>query len=126
MKAMAKVTITIEDGFKDGRPTVKVNAQVDRQGLAENAPATDAMLHGLNIIRMWDCGSLPASMRVTCVDALQSRDAILKRIEAAKRGAGPAAGLKVVEGKVANDAPGASEASEEEPAPATEEPPPAA
>ena len=119
---MAKVTITIEDGFKEGRPTVKVHAVVDRQGLSESAPATDAMLHGLNIVRQWDAGALPAGMKIVCADALQSRNAILERIEAAKRGAGPAAGLKVVEGKVANnDAP-----QDQEVPPAATEAPPAA
>lgn len=70
---MAKVTIVLEDAFKDGKPVVSVQFNSDRQGQPENAPATDAMMHGLCIARFWQSRALANMMPHVCADALAKR-----------------------------------------------------
>lgn len=93
---MARVMIIIEDQNKDGRETVGMTIQTDRQGLPQEAPATQAMLHGLTIARLWNCRSLAYMTNVVCDDAIEHREKVLASLRGA---AGPMAA------KAANDAP---------------------
>lgn len=70
---MAKVTIEIEDTVKDGKQVVSVKFHADRQGQEEDAPATDAMMHGLCIARAWQSRALANLMPYICSDALKQR-----------------------------------------------------
>lgn len=80
---MPKVTITLEDTHKDGKAIVHVNFATDLSGAPADAPASDAMMHGLCIARLWQCRSLPNMMPHVCGDALAQRAAIVKALAAA-------------------------------------------
>lgn len=79
---MAKVTITLEDQHKDGKAIVHVNFATDTQDNSTDAPATDAMMHGLCIARLWQCRSLPNMMPHVCSDALAQRATLVRAMAA--------------------------------------------
>lgn len=120
---MAKALITIEDDVKDGKETVSMSAQTDRQGLPKDAPMTNAMLHALCIIRKWNNKSIPCDTGWICADAIQAREAQMATLareaqtpQAANDAPPPGAAEKVVELRKDEMAKARAEATDAEPA----------
>jgi hypothetical protein len=80
---MAKVTITLEDTIRDGKQVVMVSHNTDSRDVPDDSPmATDAMLHGLCIMRLWQSRALANMMPLVCADALEARAAVARKLAA--------------------------------------------
>jgi hypothetical protein len=70
---MCKVTIEIEDGFKDGQKIVRTVFKPDFQGASPDAPPTDAMLCAYVMQELWSKGTWKGLAQSMCPDVFAYR-----------------------------------------------------
>lgn len=121
---MAKVTLTIEDDFKDGNSVIKgaFNTEDGPAPLAPNLPpiATPAQMYMATIQRLWDQGVFNSLIRLCVPDMLYRNEQVkaqLARMESGSAilnapGAPSAAPGPIIEGTAVELPPAANDASE--------------
>jgi hypothetical protein len=68
---VAKITITIEDGFEDGQAVATADFEADHQGAPEGSPPTDAAIFATAIQRLWTSRALEAMAPLICDDMMR-------------------------------------------------------
>lgn len=95
---MARVTLVIEDTFKDGKPSIEGRFTTD--GIAPpptpgaKVPFTPAQLFMETIRRLWDDGAVNTMVRRYVPDMLYQNNMLAQQAEAAKQALKPAANVE--------------------------------